>query len=274
MGDDNASSNSKLKEGLDPSSRYYFHHSDNAVTELCSQLLDSENWATWSRSVEIALSVKNKLGFVTGKFQKPCNSENPVELNLWERVNHMLISWEPCQLQVTTQSCVVFGDELDSYRPLSTCAWCQCGEGSKRIAHHNEDRLMQFLMGLNDTYNPIRGQILLLKPVPDIREAYNMVTQDEKKQEIGNNSLTENFSVAAAVQFPKGSNSNKFSGNPSSFPSNSNNEGLFCKYCKKDTHAIETCYKLHGFPPGHTHHDPNFKPKGNCPGQQNQQHGP
>ncbi|KAH7863323.1 hypothetical protein Vadar_016103 [Vaccinium darrowii] len=100
-----------------------------------------------------------------------------------------------------------------------------------------------------------------------------MVTQNEKQREIGNNSLTENFSVAVAVQFPKGSNSNKFSGNPSSFPSNSNNEGLFCRYCKEDTHAIETCYKLHGFPPGHQRHDPNFKPKGNRPRHQNQQHG-
>ncbi|KAH7835904.1 hypothetical protein Vadar_031020 [Vaccinium darrowii] len=100
-----------------------------------------------------------------------------------------------------------------------------------------------------------------------------MVTQDEKLREIGNNSLVENFSVAAAVRFPEGSNSNKFSGNPSSFPSDSNNEGLFCRYCKKDTHAIETCYKLHGFPPGRPRHDPNFKPKGNRLGQQTQQHG-
>ncbi|KAH7853115.1 hypothetical protein Vadar_033437 [Vaccinium darrowii] len=167
----------------------------------------------------------------------------------------------------------VFLDELDFYHPLSTCACYQCGEGSNKTAHHNEDRLMQFLMGLNDTYNPIRGQILLLKPVPDIREAYNMVTQDEKQREIGNDSLTENFSVAAAVRFPKGSNSNKSFGNPSSFPSNSNNEGLFCRYCKNDTHTIETCYKLHGFPPGHSHHDPNFKPKSNRPKHQNHQHG-
>ncbi|KAH7833954.1 hypothetical protein Vadar_011350 [Vaccinium darrowii] len=84
MEDDSASSNSKLKEGLNPSSRYYFHHSDNAATKLCSKLLDGENWATWSRSVEIALSVKNKLGFVIGKFQKPSKSENPDEFDLWE----------------------------------------------------------------------------------------------------------------------------------------------------------------------------------------------
>jgi hypothetical protein len=29
--------------------------------------------------------------------------------------------------------------------------------------------LMQFLMGLNESYKAIRGQILLLNPLPDIR---------------------------------------------------------------------------------------------------------
>ncbi|XP_058192113.1 uncharacterized protein LOC131309509 [Rhododendron vialii] len=159
---------------------------------------------------------------------------------------------------------------------------CQCCEGGKRNAHHNEDRLMQFLMGLNATYNPIQGQILLLKPVPDIREAYNMVTQDDKQREIGNNSLAENSSVAAAVRFHKGFNPNNKSSSNSSFSSStSNTEGLFCRYCKKDTHAIKSCYKLHGFPVGHPRHDPNFKPKydpnfkppSNRPGQQHQQYG-
>ncbi|KAG5516925.1 hypothetical protein RHGRI_037606 [Rhododendron griersonianum] len=310
------------KDRLDPSSRYYFHQSDTSATKLCSQLLDGGNWATWSRSVEISLSVKNKLGFVTGKFKKPSKSTNPDEFDLWERANHMLISWfshsvsqdlvpsvlfaptaqhvwedfqarfaqgnlpRIFQIQSSISSHVQgamsianyytklrgFWDELDSYRPFST----------KRNAHHNEDRLMQFLMGLNATYNPIRGQILLLKPVPDIRETYNMVTQDEKQREIGNNSLAENFSIAAAMRFHKGFNpNNKFSGNSSFSSSTSNTEGLFCRYCKKDTHTIESCYKLHGFPVGHPQYDPNFKPKydpnfkppRNRPGQQNQQYG-
>ncbi|CAL9016292.1 unnamed protein product, partial [Prunus brigantina] len=119
---------------------------------------------------------------------------------------------------------------------------------------------MQFLMGLNDSYNAVRGQLLLMKPLPNVREAYNFVTQEEKQREIGNNSIAENFSIAAVRNF-KNSN-NKFSGNSFSHSSsNSNNEGLFCRYCKKDTHKIETCFKLHGYPPGHPRHDPNFKSK-------------
>lgn len=45
---------------------YFLHHSDNPDTLLVNQQLTGENYASWSRSMTIALSVKNKLDFVTG----------------------------------------------------------------------------------------------------------------------------------------------------------------------------------------------------------------
>ncbi|KAF2323306.1 hypothetical protein GH714_034543 [Hevea brasiliensis] len=58
---------------------------------------------------------------------------------------------------------------------------------------------MQFLMGLNDPYKIVRSNILLMKPLPNVRQAYSMIIQEETQQQIGP-SITENFSVAAAVQ--------------------------------------------------------------------------
>ncbi|CAL8084101.1 unnamed protein product [Prunus armeniaca] len=108
-----------------------------------------------------------------------------------------------------------------------------------------------------------------MKSLPNVREAYNFVTQEEKQREIGNNSIVENFSVAAVVQNFKNSD-NKFSSNSFSHSSsNYNSEGLFCRYCKNDTHKIETCPELHGCPHGHPHHDPNFKSKARQPNQGN-----
>ncbi|KAG5524854.1 hypothetical protein RHGRI_031505 [Rhododendron griersonianum] len=208
------------KEGLDPSSRYYFHHSDTLATKLCLQLLDGGNWATWSKSVEIALSVKNKLGFVTGKIKKPSKSTDPDEFDLWERANHMLISWFSHSVSQDLVSSVLFAPTAQHIWEDFQARFAQGNlprifqikssigshvQGIMSVANYYTN-LMQFLMGLNATYNLIRGQILLLKPVPDIREAYNMVTQDKKQRQIGNNSLTENFSVATAVRFPKASN--------------------------------------------------------------------
>ena len=40
---------------------------------------------------------------------------------------------------------------------------------------------MQFLMGLNESYNAIRGQILLMNPLPDVAKAYSSIIQEEKQ---------------------------------------------------------------------------------------------
>jgi hypothetical protein len=35
-------------------------------------------------------------------------------------------------------------------------------------------------MGLNESYKAIRGQILLMNPLPDVRQAYSSIVQEEK----------------------------------------------------------------------------------------------
>jgi len=49
-------------------------------------------------------------------------------------------------------------DELGSY----SNATYTCGVDNKRC------KLMQFLMGLNDSYSAIRGQLLLMNPLPNV----------------------------------------------------------------------------------------------------------
>jgi len=49
-------------------------------------------------------------------------------------------------------------------------------------AQQDQQKLMQFLMGLNDSYSAIRGQILLMNPLPSIRQAYSSVSQEEKQR--------------------------------------------------------------------------------------------
>ncbi|CAL2272196.1 unnamed protein product [Prunus armeniaca] len=138
-------------------------------------------------------------------------------------------------------------DELSVYRPPPTNKHTEVQAIEKQ---KEQDRLMQFLMGLNDSYNAVQGQLLLMKPLSSVREAYNFVTQEEKQREIGNNSIAENFSVQRLSEISR-------------IP-----KQIF-RYCKKDTHKIETCPKLHGYPPGHPRHDPNFKSKARQPNQGN-----
>uniref|UniRef100_A0A803P3R9 Integrase catalytic domain-containing protein n=1 Tax=Cannabis sativa TaxID=3483 RepID=A0A803P3R9_CANSA len=77
----------------DPSDPYFLHHGDNRGNILVSQLLTGQdNYVAWSHAIELAISVKNKLGFLNGSIPKPPIS-NHVLYNAWIRNNNIVISW-------------------------------------------------------------------------------------------------------------------------------------------------------------------------------------
>lgn len=66
-------------------------NSDSPSMILVSASLNGTNYLSWSRSMVIALSAKDKLGFINGKIEKPkVDSEN---FEKWQRVDCMVISW-------------------------------------------------------------------------------------------------------------------------------------------------------------------------------------
>jgi hypothetical protein len=85
-------------------------------------------------------------------------------------------------------------DELETYRTLPTCNQMKAHDEQRE-----EDRLMQFLMGLNDTYSTVRTNILMMSPLPNVRQAYSLVIQDETQRQM-TSETTENFSIAAAIR--------------------------------------------------------------------------
>lgn len=57
--------------------------------------------------------------------------------------------------------------------------------GCKVISEINcSNQLMQFLMGLNDTYVRILNQILVMNHLPSINKAYSMIFCVEKQRDI------------------------------------------------------------------------------------------
>lgn len=75
-------------------------------------------------------------------------------------------------------------DELDSFNSNIRCTCvCNC-EGKQKLQKSMDDeRLIEFLMGLNDTYSQARGNILMMSPLPDINLAYSLILQDENQRE-------------------------------------------------------------------------------------------
>lgn len=66
-------------------------------------------------------------------------------------------------------------DELAS---LVSSPSCDC-PNSKSYVEHEQQRLIQFLMGLNESYSSIRSQILLMNPLHSVSQAYSMICQEE-----------------------------------------------------------------------------------------------
>lgn len=72
-------------------------------------------------------------------------------------------------------------DELSSYNNVPLCS---CGT-IKTIEEREQFRkVMQFLMVLNESYSAIRGQILLMQPLPVVGRICSMVLNEEKQRDL------------------------------------------------------------------------------------------
>ena len=76
----------------DSSSPYYLHPSDNPGTLLVSEIFNGENYVAWSRSIVIALTVKNKVQFTDGSIVSP-STDQIFRHTAWLRANNLVLSW-------------------------------------------------------------------------------------------------------------------------------------------------------------------------------------
>lgn len=75
----------------DVDDRYFVSEDEIFLVPLVNEkLIGTENFFTWKRWMEKALSVRSKLGFVTGEYKKP---DDPVMFSKWERCNALVMCW-------------------------------------------------------------------------------------------------------------------------------------------------------------------------------------
>ena len=72
--------------------------------------------------------------------------------------------------------------------PKCTCAKCECEINKRLLKYVEEQRLIQFLMGLNGSYTAVRGNILMMSPFPAMSQAYSLLVQEEKQRQVKNES--------------------------------------------------------------------------------------
>nr|GEX71717.1 ribonuclease H-like domain-containing protein [Tanacetum cinerariifolium] len=138
--------------------------------------------------------------------------------------------------------------EFDILSLLSTCT-CAAHEGL--LKHNQLVRLMQFLMRLNDLYQPSRSNLLARDPLPDVKDAFAVVSREESHRGLAPRKITAKTNHAAFVAKTNNGNNN-FNNNIRVNSNNNSNRGpnpnLVCKHCGLIGHTIKRCYELNGYP--------------------------
>jgi hypothetical protein len=132
-------------------------------------------------------------------------------------------------------------DELINYQPLPPCS---CGSVKILTDYREHEYISRFLMGLNESFSHIRGQILLLDPMPPINKVFSLVLQEERQRQIVPLVSSLNHNTAAMmITTPQ----NQSSGSKTIFIRKDRPK---CTHCGVLGHTIDKCYRIHGFPPG------------------------
>ena len=79
------------KNSVDETNPFHLHSSDHPRATLLTKALNGDNYATLSRSMSLALSIKNKTGFVDVAIQKPVQTNK--KFASWKHCNGMVLSW-------------------------------------------------------------------------------------------------------------------------------------------------------------------------------------
>ncbi|XP_065615833.1 uncharacterized protein LOC136061682 [Quercus suber] len=111
---------------------YFLPANENPGLILTSQPLTGlENYMTWARSVFLALSSRNKFGFVNGSISEP----NPTShlFNSWNRCNTTILSWLTNSLSPDLKASVMY---INSARDL----WIDL---KNRFSQDNTPRLFE-----------------------------------------------------------------------------------------------------------------------------------
>jgi len=149
----------------------------------------------------------------------------------------------------------------DEYIVLVTPCICESVGSAMKLMERQQ--LMQFLMGLNEAYQVVKSNILMLNPLPTVSQACSIVIQEEQQREIkvphqpelGSSAFlsqqrmhsTQNMRYphsAAPHNISYGSQQTLSHSQQFQNGSNTRRATVQCNYCRNAGHTIDKCFKL------------------------------
>ncbi|GJU05863.1 hypothetical protein Tco_1122293 [Tanacetum coccineum] len=120
--------------------------------------------------------------------------------------------------------------EFDALTKLPKCV-CEvkcCCDASKELSLHQQlMKLMQFLMCLDDCYQPFRSTLLTRDPLPEVKDAYTIVSREESHKGIPETSNANELKMSDTSFAAKSINNNRrFFNNNNNGTRGSNNNNM------------------------------------------------
>ncbi|KAI3678255.1 hypothetical protein L6452_37540 [Arctium lappa] len=133
--------------------------------------------------------------------------------------------------------------------PKCSCAGCGCGISKKLGELKDKERLYEFLLGLDSDFSTIKTQILAMKPIPTLDEAYHLVAEDEQQRAVseGRKTNTETAAFQAFMRRDGATNGQSRTGSRNG-KRTTNDKVEHCDFCGKDGHNRDGCFKCIGYP--------------------------
>ena len=122
-----------------------------------------------------------------------------------------------------------------------TCKKCECRINTALVKYTQEQNMIHFFMGLNDSYTSVIGSLLMMNPLASLGQTYSLLIQEERQRQVRN---AGHFLSDSASSFNAGTQKVSYQ------PTHKRTEGRrpFCEHCKRPGHTME---KFHGYPNKH-----------------------
>ncbi|KAK4381522.1 Retrovirus-related Pol polyprotein from transposon RE1 [Sesamum angolense] len=104
---------------------------------------------------------------------------------------------------------------------------------------------MQFLMGLNETFDGVRSQILVMEPLPHVDKAFSMVMRVERQRKVHMETAETGINNA---MYARNGDQERIGYKTFVKKKNVDKRFLTCTCCGKSGHTKESCFKVHGVP--------------------------
>lgn len=281
-----SSSSPVLAPCEDPNSHFFLHPSDNSNTVVVTPELMGSNYLSWSRAFTLAISVKNKLGFLDGSVPMPEPTESLYPP--WLRCNNLLLSWLLKSISKDLASTVLYINSAKHVWDKLKARFAQPDEA--RIFHlqYQLNLLVQGSLSISDYFtqlNAIWEELRNYRPLPYCScghctcNALQNVSSVQQKDYVFKFLMGLHDSYSAirgqiVLMNPIASLDHVFSMvlqeerqretssliMPISEPSalavyqhsfkKKGKSDVVCAHCGKTGHCKDKCYRLIGFPPG------------------------